>query len=67
MAGARDFRELAAWRLANDLKLLAEGLCARPKPSRDFLFRDQLRDAAASAPRNIAEGFGRFRQRLLDA
>jgi four helix bundle protein len=29
--------------------------------ARDFKFRNQLADAAASAPRNIAEGFGRFR------
>jgi four helix bundle protein len=29
--------------------------------ARDFKFREQLADAAASAPRNIAEGFGRFR------
>ena len=28
--------------------------------SRDFRFRDQVRDSAASAGRNIAEGFGRF-------
>jgi four helix bundle protein len=27
---------------------------------RDFRFRDQLRDSAASAPSNIAEGFGRY-------
>ena len=26
----------------------------------DFKFRDQIRDASSSGPRNIAEGFGRF-------
>ena len=29
--------------------------------SKDFKYRDQIRDSSASAPRNIAEGFGRFR------
>ena len=31
--------------------------------SRDFKFRDQIREAAASAPSNISEAFGRFRPR----
>jgi len=31
----------------------------RPQVKRDFRFCSQVRDAAASAPRNIAEGFGR--------
>ena len=61
MAGVRDFQELVAWRLARELKLLADRLCQRQTVARDFKFRDQLRDSAASAPRNIAEGFGRFR------
>jgi four helix bundle protein len=30
---------------------------------RDFKFRDQLNGAACSAPRLIAEGFGRFSRR----
>lgn len=60
MAGARDIRELVAWQLACQLKRLADEVCQRPGASRDFKYRDQLRDAAASAPRNIAEGFGRF-------
>ena len=28
--------------------------------AQDFKFRDQIRHSSASAPRNIAEGFGRF-------
>src|SRR4029077_20308971 len=31
--------------------------------ARDFKYRDQIEDSSASAPRNIAEGFGRFRPR----
>ena len=30
---------------------------------RDFKYRDQIRDSGAAAPRNIAEGFGRYRPR----
>mgnify|MGYP003694353695 CR=1 FL=1 len=28
--------------------------------TRDFQFRDQLRESASAAPRLIAEGFGRY-------
>jgi four helix bundle protein len=35
-------------------------LIASGPASSDFKFRDQIRDAAASATRNIREGFGRF-------
>jgi four helix bundle protein len=34
--------------------------CDRPA-SKDFKYRDQIRDSSSSAPSNIAEGFGRFR------
>jgi hypothetical protein len=57
--GARTFKELHAWQLANELKVAIYRLVEASKAERDFGFRDQLRDAAASAPRNIAEGFGR--------
>ncbi len=63
MAGFRDFRDIGAWQLARDLKLLAYQLLARPEVARDFKFRDQLSDAARSAPRNIAEGFARFKHK----
>jgi four helix bundle protein len=59
MAGARHFEELDCWKLANELKLEVYGLLERPCIKTDFQFSDQFRDAAASAPRNIAEGFGR--------
>lgn len=55
-----DFRELVAWQLAHQLKLLAQSLCARPALRTQFQFRDQLSRAAESAPTNIAEAFGRF-------
>jgi len=34
---------------------------ATPPASRDGRFCDQIRDSAAGAPRNISEGFGRYR------
>ena len=52
---------MAAWRLAGELQQLANATCDKPLVRRDFKFESQLRDAAASGPRNIAEGFGRFR------
>jgi four helix bundle protein len=59
MSGARHFRELVCWPLAIELKLGLYRLSEQPEVKRDLRFCDQLRDAAASAPRNIAEGFGR--------
>jgi four helix bundle protein len=63
VAGFRDFREIAAWQLAREVKLLAYALLARPNVARDFKFRDQLLDCARSGPRNIAEGFARFKHK----
>jgi four helix bundle protein len=61
--GVRDFRELVAWQLADELRAVVIGFCRRPAVAREFRYRDQLTDAASSAARNIAEGFGRFRHR----
>jgi four helix bundle protein len=61
MAGTKGFEDLIAWKLAQDLKTLARGLCQRPVVKSDWDFTRQLTDAARSAPRNIAEGFGRFK------
>ena len=63
MAGFKDFREIAAWRLAHDVKLRADEFLARPDMKRRFAFCDQLSDAARSGPRNIAEGFARYRHK----
>ena len=57
--GARHFTELACWQLARDVKLALYSFVERPQVRRDFKFYEQVRGAAASAPRNIAEGFGR--------
>ena len=63
MPGFKDFREIAAWRLSREVKLLAYRLLLKPEVARDFKFRDQLRDAARSAPRNIAEGYARYKHK----
>lgn len=60
MAGWKDFREIVAWQRAETVKLRVYKLLERPSVKHDFRFLDQLRDAARSAPANIAEGFGRF-------
>ena len=59
IAGVRSFTDLEAWKLANELKLGIYELIRSGDASRDVEFRNQIRNAAASAPRNIAEGFGR--------
>ena len=58
--GARSFTELDAWQLANELKRGVYDLIETGKAKQDVEFRTQIRNAAASAPRNIAEGFGRY-------
>ena len=60
---ARNFRELAAWQRANELRLLCLELLKRPRVQANAEYRQQLKDAAGSVARNIAEGFGRFRPR----
>lgn len=59
-AGVRDFRDLVAWKLANELKCEVFDFTAGPA-SRDFRYCRDIRASSASAPANIAEGFGRFR------
>jgi four helix bundle protein len=58
---AKQYDELDAWQLANELKLRVYALTESGSVTRDFKFWEQLRDAAASGPRNIAEGFGRYK------
>src|SRR5262245_22508630 len=57
----RDFQDLVCWRLAHELKLEVLAFTDTGPASRDFKFRDQIRESSASAPANIAEGFGRYR------
>jgi four helix bundle protein len=54
------FEDLVAWKLAAELQTIVDRYCERPAIRNDVKFHGQLTDAAASGPRNIAEGFGRF-------
>jgi four helix bundle protein len=59
MAGVRRFEDLDCWKLANELKLAVYQVLERPHIRTDRAFCEDVRDAAKSAPANIAEGFGR--------
>ena len=59
MAGVRRFEELDCWKLATELKLGIYDVLERPHVRTDLDFCKDARDAARSAPANIAEGFGR--------
>jgi 23S rRNA-intervening sequence protein len=62
--GAKRFTELRAWQLARQLKVeVDEAILAKPEAQADRRFYDQLSDAVRSAPRNLAEGFGRYHHR----
>jgi four helix bundle protein len=58
---AHRYDELDAWRLSNELKRGVYGLINGSDAKDDRRFCDQLRDSAASAPANLAEGFGYYR------
>jgi hypothetical protein len=60
MPTAKDFTELIAWQRADDLERFVLEIVKRPSLARDIDYCRLTADAAASAPRNIAEGFGRF-------
>ena len=56
--GVRRYQDLVAWQLANELKLNVYALVDQSSARDDRKFYEQIRDSAASAPRNLAEGFG---------
>jgi four helix bundle protein len=63
MPGVQRYEDLWAWRLSVELRNAIGAIIARPAVARDFKFCQQLHDSAASAARNIAEGFGRYQPR----
>jgi four helix bundle protein len=60
---ARRVEELVVWQLGNELREQVHALFDTSAAAYDFKFRDQVRDAASSVPRNVAEGFGRYRHK----
>lgn len=63
MATFKDFRQITAWQLAHQMSLRVEVFLACPDFRRHFASCDQLRNAARSAPRYIAEGHERLKHR----
>lgn len=63
LAGVKRFTDLAAWQRGYELLVLCEELLQRKHLRFENRFREQLTDASSSVPRNVAEGFGRFRAR----
>ena len=63
MTAFHDYREIVAWQLAHQLTLRIDLYLLSPDFRRHYRFSDQLSDAVRSGPRNIAEGFGRYRHR----
>jgi four helix bundle protein len=61
--GVKNFTELRCWEQSAELKRRMYAICAREPACRDRDFCSQIKRAAASAPRNIAEGFARFNHR----
>lgn len=59
----RHFEDLIVWQLAFELEKEVFAFTAFGPAGHDFKFRDQIRHSSASATRNTAEGFRRFRQK----
>lgn len=63
MARFKEFRELAAWRLAHQMNLRVDVFLGCPEFRQHFKSCRQLSDAARSGPRNIAEGCARVKHK----
>jgi four helix bundle protein len=60
MPGVDRFEDLISWQRMHDLNIEVWRATETRRASRDFDFKNEIRDAVDSAERNIAEGFGRF-------
>ena len=63
MAPLKEFRELAAWRLAHQMNLRVDVFLGCPEFRQHFKSCQQLCDAARSGPRHIAEGCARLKHK----
>ena len=57
--GAKNYRDLDAWRLADQIRLKVIAVTASNPASGDFKFSNQIRESSSSVPADIAEGFAR--------
>ena len=60
---ARRVEELVVWQLGHELRKKVYAITATGTAVGDFRFSNQIRDAASSVTRNVAEGFGRYKHR----
>jgi four helix bundle protein len=56
--GAKRYRDLIGWQLADQIRVLVFKLTERACFARDLKLHSQTEDAVNSVCRNIAEGFG---------
>jgi four helix bundle protein len=61
VAGVSRHEDLDVWRLCVELRDRIFVLTQTGRPTRNQRFIEQIRDSSSSAPRNVAEGFSRFR------
>jgi four helix bundle protein len=60
MAAADRFEDLVTWQRMYELSVEIWRATSTGPASRDFDYRNQIRDASDSTHRNVAEGFGRY-------
>lgn len=60
MASYTSFEELDSWQKCRELRIWVDTFLNNKIDKRDFDLHQNLRRAARSTTRNIAEGFGRF-------
>jgi four helix bundle protein len=56
----RRYQDLVAWQLARELERRVFAITSTVPVTKDFEYCRQIRKSSSSAPRNIAEGFGRY-------
>lgn len=61
--GARTYRELTTWQLADELRQAVIALTSGERADLDRRFCQSIRSAAGSVCRNLAEGFARRNDR----
>ncbi len=59
MATIKRFEDLECWKIARELNKFIYRITNREPFSKDFSFKNQIREAAGSSMDNIAEGFER--------
>ena len=57
----RRYQDLVCWQLSMKVKREVYAITDREVAKKDVKVCDQIRDSGRSAPRSIAEGFGRYR------